>query len=84
MVGRTGSEAGVVEEEEVDRTVGVGAVVGRSRTGDTVRGTGLAVVGEGSIDVLAVGTGSGTGLLADDLVVLSGRDVGAALAVGES
>ena len=84
MVDWTGGEAGVVEEEEVDGAIGVGAVVGGARAGDAVGGTGLAVVGVGGVDVLSVGTGGVTGVAPDVFVVLGGGDISAALAAGES
>ena len=59
-------------------------MIGRSRASDAVGGTGLTVVREGRVDVLTVWTGEGTGVLVDDLVVLSRGNVCAALTVRES
>lgn len=64
----TGVEARVVEVEEVDGTVGVGAVLGSYFTGNAGRTAGLTLVHLGRVDELTARTGLGTSVGSDVLV----------------
>ena len=81
VVGGAAAETAVVEVEEVDRAVGVRAVVPQHGAGDAVGGAGLTVVGEGGRYELPRGTGRPADSGADLLKVGRSRPVAAGKAV---